>query len=107
MGLPPVSAIPPQAQCPRCEEKAIRVCGGCQNIMYCSPECQQTDWPTHKSLCKDFKDFKERPSANKCRVVGFFPGEAKPRFMWATLVDKGDWMTFDAQELFPTSQMYE
>jgi hypothetical protein len=107
LGLPPVAAIPAQTQCPRCEEKATRVCGGCQNIMYCSPECQQTDWPVHKSLCKDFKDFEERPSANKCRVVAFLPGEAKPRFMWATVVDKGDWMTFDAQELFPTSQMYE
>jgi len=27
--------------------------------------------------------------------------------MWATVVDKKDWMTFDASSLFPTSQEYE
>ena len=99
--------MPPQTQCPRCEDKATRACGGCQSISYCSNECQQTDWPVHKVLCKSFKDYAERPSADKCRVVAFLPGEAKPRFMWATLVDKGTWMTFDAQGLFPTTQIYE
>ena len=99
--------MPAQTQCPRCEEKATRVCGGCKNIMYCSTECQQTDWPTHKTLCKSLKEFSERPSADKCRVVAFLPGEAKPRFMWATLEDKGTFMTFDAQGLFPTRERYE
>jgi hypothetical protein len=40
-------------------------------------------------------------------VVAFLPGEAKPRFMWATLVDEGGYMTFDAQSLFPTKERYE
>jgi hypothetical protein len=40
-------------------------------------------------------------------VVAFLPGETKPRFMWATLVDEGSYMTFDAQDLFPTSERYE
>ena len=107
LGLPQLAPMPAQTQCPRCEEKATRVCGGCKNIMYCSTECQQTDWPTHKTLCKSLKEFSERPSADKCRVVAFLPGEAKPRFMWATLEDKGTFMTFDAQGLFPTRERYE
>ena len=107
LGLPPLAPKPVQMQCPRCEDKATRACGGCSNIKYCSIECQQTDWPTHKALCSTFKDFSERPAADKCRVVAFLPGEAKPRFMWATMVDKGDWMTFDAQGLFPTTEPYE
>lgn len=107
LGLSPLAPMPSPTHCPRCKEQATKTCGGCKNIAYCSAECQQADWPTHKVLCKTFKDFTQRPSAGKCRVVAFLPGEAKPRFMWATVVDKGDYMTFDASSLFPTVQEYE
>lgn len=106
-GLPQLATLPTQKQCPRCKEPATKTCGGCKNITYCSAECQQADWPTHKILCGTFKDFAQHPSAGKCRVVAFLPGETKPRFMWATLVDEGSYMTFDAQSLFPTSERYE
>jgi hypothetical protein len=94
--------------CPRCNDIAHKACGGCKNIMYCSAECQQADWPTHKVLCSTFKDFARRPSADKCRVVAFLPGESKPRFMWATVVKKGSsHVSIDASSLFPAKEPYE
>ena len=60
--------------------------GGCKGIAYCSLECQQADWPSHKSMCKAFAAFAgPRPSVNMRRVVVFIPGEDKPRFKWAPL----------------------
>ncbi|KAM0724187.1 hypothetical protein Q7P37_000069 [Cladosporium fusiforme] len=71
--------------CPRCTDEATKTCGGCKNIRYCSIECQQADWPTHKVLCSTFKDFSDdkRPSPAMRRIVVFLPDEKKPRFMWA------------------------
>jgi hypothetical protein len=107
LGLPKLANMPTQTQCPRCKDEGTKVCGGCRNIMYCSAECQQADWPTHKVLCSTFKDFTQRPSTDKCRVVAFLPGEAKPRFMWATVVDKAYYLTIDASSLYPTAEDYE
>lgn len=76
--------------CPRCTDVATNLCVICKNIKYCSPECQQADWASHKSLCKSFKDFAgPRPASNMRRVVVFLPEEDKPRFMWAPLSDDG------------------
>ncbi|KAK3699732.1 hypothetical protein LTR37_016337 [Vermiconidia calcicola] len=68
--------------CPCCTEDGRLTCAGCKNIKYCSAECQQADWPSHKLLCKTFKDFQERPGPNMCRVIALLPDETKPRFMW-------------------------
>ncbi len=27
-------------------------CSGCRRVGYCSPECQQKDWPTHRETCQ-------------------------------------------------------
>lgn len=77
--------------CPRCTDPATKLCVICKNISYCSPECQQADWASHKSLCKDFKEFTEpRPSPDMRRVVVILPGEPKPRFMWAPVTTDHD-----------------
>ena len=86
--MAPPQTTKKQQTCPRCTEVATKSCSTCKNIKYCSPECQQADWPSHKSLCKNFKEFTEpRPSGNMERVVVILPGEPKPRFMWAPLND--------------------
>lgn len=84
MATKPTDKVDPSEACPRCMEKANKFCGGCKDISYCSPECQQADWHVHKLLCKSFKDFAQpAPAANMRRIVVFLPDEKKPRFMWA------------------------
>jgi len=38
-------------------------CSRCMFAYYCSPECQRTDWKTHKKLCKDIA--KERSAVEQ------------------------------------------
>ena len=35
---------------------AVKACGSCKCAFYCSRECQQKDWPSHKKLCKLIKE---------------------------------------------------
>lgn len=30
---------------------SLRRCTRCRSVAYCSPECQRTDWPRHKTVC--------------------------------------------------------
>ena len=38
--------------CHVCKNLTRKKCGGCNNIFYCSKECQRTDWKEHKKICK-------------------------------------------------------
>jgi len=41
--------------CDYCHKESqfkLKVCGGCHKVRYCSRECQQTAWATHKLVCK-------------------------------------------------------
>lgn len=70
--------------CIRCTDAATNPCEGCKGISYCSPECQQADWPSHKLLCESFKDFAQPPpSPDMVRIIIFHPDEKEPRFAWA------------------------
>uniref|UniRef100_A0ACB8FJP4 Uncharacterized protein n=1 Tax=Sphaerodactylus townsendi TaxID=933632 RepID=A0ACB8FJP4_9SAUR len=35
--------------------KSLRRCKRCQNVYYCSTECQRANWPVHKKFCKKLK----------------------------------------------------
>lgn len=35
-------------------------CSSCKKAYYCSPECQNKDWPEHKKWCKNFAGRQER-----------------------------------------------
>ncbi|KAG6832746.1 hypothetical protein H0H87_000595 [Tephrocybe sp. NHM501043] len=30
----------------------FRLCGGCMTTQYCSPDCQKSHWPSHKTICQ-------------------------------------------------------
>ena len=39
--------------CSYCRQPAVcRACSRCQQMKYCSKQCQKADWPEHKSTCK-------------------------------------------------------
>lgn len=40
--------------CNKCGKDAIKKCGRCKSVYYCSRECQVEDWKTHKPICDLF-----------------------------------------------------
>lgn len=112
------SSDSPNIICPRCLDKATRLCDGCRNIKYCSSECQQADRPAHKLLCRTYGNFTQRPSTPDLRrIVVFLPNEKAPRFTWAPVsigvagcypenerysedIDMNDIIEVDAQQSF-------
>jgi hypothetical protein len=72
-----------QQICPICNEVGLRACSGCKSISYCSIECQQTDWPVHKLLCKFQADL--QPPTERHRRGILFPADLKgPKFAWVS-----------------------
>uniref|UniRef100_A0A8C2VPT4 MYND-type domain-containing protein n=1 Tax=Chinchilla lanigera TaxID=34839 RepID=A0A8C2VPT4_CHILA len=35
------------------DSKVLRHCKRCRNVYYCGPECQRSDWPAHKRVCRE------------------------------------------------------
>ncbi|KAK1764628.1 hypothetical protein QBC33DRAFT_497166 [Phialemonium atrogriseum] len=70
--------------CNMCESEGTKACGKCGDAYYCSAECQRSDWPMHKILCKAFSDFKsdKRPSPEHFRAVIFPMTQGEPEFVW-------------------------
>lgn len=66
---------------------SARLCQKCRSAAYCSVECQQADWRTHKLLCRQFKDlsaasFAVRPSPTHYLAIYFPMTERRPRLIW-------------------------
>ena len=73
-----------QSLCLMCNEPHTQICTSCRSSRYCSRECQQADWPTHKLLCNSFTAFQStnRPDQDDVRAI-LFPGKRlKPEFIW-------------------------
>jgi hypothetical protein len=68
--------------CAVCSTDSTITCKWCENIKYCSVECQLYDAPQHHTLCSTFKDFQQRPSEKHYRAILFPADEPKPRFIW-------------------------
>jgi hypothetical protein len=66
------------------EEPAAKLCVGCDAVRYCSQECQNSDWSSHKLLCKDIEAFgsEHRPSSSHLRAILFHDDATKPELIW-------------------------
>ncbi|KAH7248250.1 hypothetical protein B0J15DRAFT_562459 [Fusarium solani] len=73
--------------CTICGSSKARRCDRCHSAAYCSRECQQTDWRTHRLLCRKFSEhardhFANRPSP-KHHLAVFFPmDKTRPSLVW-------------------------
>lgn len=78
--------------CVMCPAPGHLLCGQCKEVRFCSVECQETAWYSHRLLCKKFLDFRERPSDGMYRII-YFPSDAsessRPEFRWLSLDGKG------------------
>ncbi len=73
--------------CTICGTPNARRCVTCRSAIYCSVECQQTDWRPHRLLCRKFKDlstenFSSRPSPKHYLAILFPMSTQSPRLIW-------------------------
>jgi hypothetical protein len=76
--------------CAFCTDAASKVCNGCKNFRYCSASCQTADWPTHKLVCKKFKDFAEPPTSEHVRIILLPENAPRPHSVWVRLKHRPD-----------------
>lgn len=76
------SDFEPHDSCIMCNARSAKQCARCMSCYYCSRECQQSDWPSHRLLCKSFSTQDPRPSPNHKRAIFFPVDHVKPRMIW-------------------------
>ena len=51
-----------EVECACCSKKGnqpdLRRCTGCKRFSYCSRDCQKSQWPSHRQLCKAIQSLK-------------------------------------------------
>ena len=66
-----------------CNASQSQVCSRCHSSRYCSPNCQQADWPIHKLLCRTYSNFSQsRPSPDHALAIIFPPSKPNPALFW-------------------------
>ncbi len=45
------------------------LCVGCHSARYCSPQCQDQDWPSHGALCKEVSEALAAPKQRQVRQL--------------------------------------
>ncbi|KPM42779.1 hypothetical protein AK830_g3789 [Neonectria ditissima] len=73
--------------CTICGSSDARRCVQCHSAAYCSIECQQTDWRTHRILCRKFAEhvednFASRPSPWHYLAIYFPMAGRRPCLIW-------------------------
>ena len=76
------SSTPTSATCSICNDPAPKTCKGCGSSKYCLVECQQTDWPTHKLICRIQGKQAARPTPEHKLAILFNPESSLPRLEW-------------------------
>lgn len=75
----------PHDSCVMCNANSAQRCSQCRSSWYCSQECQESDWPSHKLLCKRFATQTSRPSPNHKRAIFFPVDREQPRMIWVPI----------------------
>lgn len=73
-------------ECAICRQRMEFSCSWCGSTGYCSAECKDTDWPSHKVLCHRFRaHLAEEPiDYGAMRVLCFKPKASRPFLAWMT-----------------------
>lgn len=73
-------------ECAICPQNIRFMCSSCKSTSYCSAECKDTDWPSHKVLCHQFQShLAEEPIGHDAvSVVCFQPSALRPSLAWMT-----------------------
>ena len=82
-----------------CNREPAWLCLQCRSSYFCSHKCQNSDWPSHRHLCKAFSLLGPRPSPNHKRAF-LFPEEGRPKIIWLLAEQHED-------ESDPNAQPYE
>ena len=99
MGTNVANERPAKGNCPTCFKEAdLFMCSRCEDIFYCSRQCQTADWPIHKLLCEKLSRYQQRPRADHIRAI-VFPAERacapaemqRPRFAWIKKLGQDQW----------------
>ena len=68
--------------CLICNKSPAKDCASCKSARYCSRECQQLDWPLHKTLCKKIGKLSSRPTTPSKLGILLSADDPDPRFIW-------------------------
>ena len=97
--------------CTICNGSDAKFCSSCHSTSYCSPECQKTDWPLHKTICKSITTLPPRPSPSH-RLALLFPADSKePQLVWVNCerhIDDYDgiaWERADTDSILETKNL--
>lgn len=60
------------------DSKVLRHCKRCRNVYYCGPECQRSDWPAHRKVCKELRLVAVDRLMEWLLVTGDFPPPSEP-----------------------------
>ncbi|KAI4860214.1 hypothetical protein F4820DRAFT_437501 [Hypoxylon rubiginosum] len=72
----------PYDSCVMCNKMPAMLCQRCRSCYYCSRQCQKSDYPSHKLLCRDFANQSPRPSPSHKRAILFPVERTKPKLIW-------------------------
>ncbi|KAL4876938.1 hypothetical protein BJY04DRAFT_210300 [Aspergillus karnatakaensis] len=78
----PIDNFEPQDCCVMCNKSPGLRCARCRSTYYCSRDCQKSDFPSHRLLCKQFATLPHRPSFEHKRAILFPVGRDKPCLIW-------------------------
>ena len=74
--------------CVMCSKPATQLCTQCRSQIYCSRQCQKSDWRVHKLLCSSYQQFQTPPHKNVRRAIVFEQSEPVVKFKWVTIETK-------------------